>query len=127
MRTIVTGLCCLTIAASAWLGVMFVVLHRPGYERGAGMAALFILQSLLALAVTNQWLPGVWWRMAALLGAAGLTWVGVSAVVANLTGPHFEGFAVIIGVLLLLQGLFTAGSLITILFTPSSKVHQFGN
>ena len=127
MRTIVTGLCCLTIAASAWLGVMFVVLHRPGYERGAGMAALFILQSLLALAVTNQWLPGVWWRMAALLGAAGLTWAGVSAVVANLTGPHFEGFAVIIGVLLLLQGLFTAGSLITILFTPSSKVHQFGN
>ncbi len=127
MRSLVTGLCCLTIAASAWLGVMFVVLHRPGYERGAGMAALFILQSLLALAVTNQWLPGVWWRMAALLGAAGLTWVGVSAVAANLTGPRFEGFAVIIGVLLLLQGLFTAGSLITILFTPSSKVHQFGN
>ena len=62
-----------------------------------------------------------------LLGAAGLTWVGVSAVVSNLTGPHFEGFAVIIGVLLVLQGLFTAGALVTSLWTPSSKVHQFGN
>ena len=127
MRTVVTGLCCLTIAASAWLGVMFVVLHRPGYERGAGMAALFVLQSLLAMAVINQWLAGVSWRMGALLGAVGLTWAGVSAVIANITGPHFEGFAVIIGALLVLQGLFTAGSLITSLFTPSSKVHQFGN
>jgi hypothetical protein len=127
MRPLLNGLCSLTIAASVWLGVMFVVLHRPGYERGAGMAALFVLQSLLALAVTNQRLTGAWWRMAALLGAAGLTWVGVSAVVSNLTGPHFEGFAVIIGILLVLQGLFTAGALVTSLLTPSSKVHQFGN
>jgi hypothetical protein len=127
MRPLLNGLCGLTIAASVWLGVMFVVLHRAGYERGAGMAGLFVLQSLLALAVTNQWLAGVWWRAAVLLGAAGLTWVGVSAVVSNLTGPHFEGFAVIIGALLALQGLFTVGSLITSLWTPSSKVHQFGN
>jgi hypothetical protein len=53
--------------------------------------------------------------------------VGVSAVVSNLTRPHFEGFAVIIGVVLVLQGLLTAGVLVTALLTPSSKVHQFGN
>ena len=127
MRPLLNALCVLTIAASAWLGVMHVVLHRPGYERGAGMAALFILQSLVVMAVTNHRLIGAWWRMATLLGAAGMTWVGVSAVVGNLTGTHFEGFAVIIGALLVLQGIFTVGSLITRVLTPSSKVHQFGN
>jgi len=86
-----------------------------------------LLNGLLALAVTNQWLAAAWWCTAALLGAAGLTWAGVAAVARNLTGPHFEGFAVIIGVLLALQGLFTAGALVTSRFTPSSKVHQFGN
>src|SRR5882672_7906413 len=100
MRPLLNGLCLLTVAASVWLGAMFLVLQHPGYERGAGMAALFVLQSVLALAMTNQPLAGTPWRMAALPGAAGITWAGVAALISNLTGPHFEGFAVIIGVLL---------------------------
>ena len=127
MRGPLNAVCGLTIAASTWLGVMFVILHRPGYERGPAMSVLFALQSVLALAVINGWLTGVWWRGIALIGAAALAWAGTSALLANINGPHFEGYAVVIGFLLILQGLLTILQLITTLLTPSSKVHQFGN
>lgn len=127
MRTLQNGVCWLTAAASAWLGVMFVVLHRAGFEQGAGMAGLFILQSLLALAVGNGRLTAMPWRLMALAGSTGLIWAGAEALQRTVTGDHFEGYAVIIGALLLLQGTLTAASLVTGLFSSSSKVHQFGN
>jgi hypothetical protein len=127
MRAVLTAVCGLTIAASTWLGVMFIVIHRPGYERGLGVSALFVLQSLLAGAVINQWLRQPWWGVVTLVGAVALTWAGTSAVLANINGPHFEGYAVVIGALLTLQGVLTILQLITPLFSQSSKVHQFGN
>ena len=127
MRTVLNGLCWFTVAASCWLGVMFVVLQRAGYERGLALAALFVVQSLLTLAVTTGWLTAGWGRLLALTGAAGIVWAGGAAIAATLNGPHFEGYALVIGVALVVQGLLTAGQLITTHFTPSSKVHQFGN
>ena len=120
MRGLLTALCVATIAASAWLGIMFVVLHRPGFESGALMSTLFIVQSLVALAVVNGWVAARAWPFLAITGAAGLVWAGARAILVNLNGPHFEGYAVVIGILLTLQGLLT-------LITSSSKVHQFGN
>jgi hypothetical protein len=120
MRLLLNGLCAVTIAASAWLGVMFVVLQRPGFERGAAVAALFAVQSLLAIAVANGWLSGAMWRAVALAGAAGLTWAGTLALIRNLNGPHFEGYALIIGILLILQGLAT---LLTLL-VKSAPIRQ---
>ena len=69
MRTVLNAVCGLTIAASTWLGIMFVILHRPGYERGAGLSALFVLQSVLALTVSHNWLTNVGWRGLALVYA----------------------------------------------------------
>jgi len=112
VRTLLNVLCGLTIAASAWLGVMFVVLHRPGFERGAGMACLFVLQSLLAVLVANGGLSGVLWRGLALVGAVGLSVTGAFLVGRDLKGPHFEGYLLVIAVLLTLQGLTTLLSLI---------------
>jgi hypothetical protein len=106
------GLAALTIAASSWLGVMFFVLHRPGFERGAATALLFILQSLLALAVVNGWVSGTLWRVVAMIGAAMLAVAGAFAVGRTLNGPHFEGYVLVIGVLLTLQGLATLVHLI---------------
>jgi hypothetical protein len=127
MRLILNGLCWFTAAASAWLAVMFVVLRHPGFERGLGMSVMFVLQSLLALAVTNGVLSAWAWRLTTLVGAAGIIWAGGAALANTLTGPHFEGFALIIGVALFLQGVVTLEQLITSRFAPSSKVHQFGN
>ena len=114
------GGCGLTVAASAWLGLMAVVLRHPGFERVALMAGLFALQSLLVVAVTRGWLAGSAWRVLSLTGAAAMAWTGVRVVIDNLSSNHFEGYALIIGILLVLQALLTP-------LTPSSKVHQFGN
>ncbi|HXD73549.1 MAG TPA: hypothetical protein VN628_07430 [Vicinamibacterales bacterium] len=120
MRACLTGICLLTVAASGWLGVMFVALHRPGFERGVAISALFVVQSLLALAVANRWLIGRPWTFLAPAGAVGLIWAGGQAILTNLSSSHFEGYALLIGFLLTLQGILT-------LVTSSSKVHQFGN
>jgi hypothetical protein len=125
MRVVLSVLCWLTAIASLWLAVMFVVLHKPGFERGLVLAVFFVAQSLLALAVVNRRLSGAW-RLLALLGAVGIVWAGSTAIANTLTGQHFEGFVLLIGAALVLQGLLTAQQLIPILFTSSSKVHQFG-
>ena len=91
------------------------------------MSLLFVAQSLLALAVVNHWLSGAAWRVLAAAGAAGIVWAGSRATANTLNGQHFEGFALIIGAALVLQGLLTARHLITTHFTSSSKVHQLGN
>src|SRR5512143_3893743 len=98
MRRLLNGLCTATLAASAWLGLMFAVLHRPGFLGGLGISELFVLQSLLALAVVNRWLPDAGWRLLTIAGGLGLTWAGLSALNANFSRPHFEGYAVVIGV-----------------------------
>jgi hypothetical protein len=127
MRTLLNCVCTLTIAAAVWLGVMYVVLHRPGYAQGIGIACLFGLQSLLAIAVANEWVSQVGWKLLAAAGACGLAVTGVVAILRTLNAQHFEGYALIIGLLLVVQSLLITGQLITPLFTPSTKVHQFGN
>ena len=127
MRTILSLFCGFTLLASIWLAVMSVVLHHPGYERGVSLSLIFIIQSLLTMAITAGLLSALSWRLLALAGAAGIVWAGGAAAANTLNGPHFEGYALVIGVALVLQGLLTAGHLVTAHPGPSSKVHQFGN
>jgi hypothetical protein len=127
VRVILNAVCGCTAAACLWLAVMFVVLHRPGFERGLVMSLLFVGQSLFALAVLNQWISGRVWRVLALAGSAAIAWAGANAFANTLNRPHFEGFTLLIGAALALQGLLTGHQLITSRFTPSSKVHRFGN
>jgi hypothetical protein len=127
VRTLFHLICGFCVLACSWLAVMFVVLHRPGFERGAAMSTLFVLQSLLALATINRVLTSIAWRLLTLAGAAGIMWAGGAAVVQTVSSPHFEGFALVIGSALVLQGLLTATQLIPSGFSSSTKVHQFGN
>ncbi len=105
MRTLLAGACCFTIAASGWLAAMALVLRRPGYQGLVGLALLFVLQSLLTIGVIAGQLGGRVGRVVLAAGATGLVAAGGRAIAVNVTGPHFEGYAVIIGVALILQGL----------------------
>jgi hypothetical protein len=127
MRSLLIAVCGLSIAACIWLAVMFVVLHRPGYEQGAAVSAVFVMQGLLGMAVACRWLSGTAWRFAAGAGALGIASAGTFAVARTIAGPHFEGYILIIGLLLIAQSILTIAQLITSLMTSSSKVHQFGN
>lgn len=127
MRTLTNLVCAFGVLACGWLAVMFVVLHRLGFERGAAISGLFVLQSLLALAMVNHILQATAWRLVTLAGAAGIIWAGSRAVAVTLAAQHFEGYALLIGIALILQGLLTSHQLIPIRPGSSSKVHQFGN
>src|SRR5713101_2430939 len=127
MRAILAALCAITIAASCWLATMCVVLHRAGYERGVAVSVLFVLQSLLTLGVVAKIVASIWARVAAMLGAARLVWLGGAAIANNLSGPHFEGYAVVIGAVLGVQGILTLGLFAWGRLTLWAKMHQFGN
>ncbi len=107
MKTILVGLSCFTAAASCWLVVMYVLLQHPGFQWRAAMAALFVIQSALTVASLAGWVDGGWVRVLLLGGAAAVLLAGGSAVQATLTGDHFEGFALVIGLALAVQGALT--------------------
>jgi hypothetical protein len=111
VRTLLAGVCCFTIAASVWLALMALVMRRPGYQALAGVAVLFVLQSILTLGVMAGKLNRRGVRAVLAGGAAAIVATGGRALAVNITGPHFEGYAVIIGVALILQGLLTLQSL----------------
>jgi hypothetical protein len=111
VRALLAGVSCFTIAASGWLATMALVLRRPGYQALVGVVSLFVLQSLLTIGVIAGQLNGPGARVVLAAGAMGIAATGGRAIAVNLTGPHFEGYAVIVGAALVLQGLLTLWSL----------------
>lgn len=120
LKTALAAIAVFTAAASCWLFVMYFVLRHPGYQAGASIAAIFVAQSLLTLVLVASGTPAhaagrldglpavhAGLRLVVLVGACGIAWAGYSAVSATLTGDHFEGFALVIGVALVAQGLMT--------------------
>jgi hypothetical protein len=131
MRRLLTGVCCVTIAASCWLATMSLVLHRTGYRQQMGVALLFVVQSLWTLAVLAGQLPSLWSKLSRIVlvpGAVGLAATGGRAIAANLSGPHFEGYALVIGAVLILQGVLTLWPLL-VRWPPSfvAKLHRLGD
>ena len=120
VRTLLACACCFTIAASGWLAAMALVLHRPGDQALAALAVLFILQSLLTIGVITGQLTRQGARILLAAGAAGIAMYGGRAIAVNLARPHFEGYAMIIGGALALQGLLTLWSLFV------RRPHSFG-
>lgn len=115
MRSLLAGVCCVTIAASCWLATMSLVLHRTDDRQQTGVALLCVAQSLWTLAVLAGLLPSLWSKLSRLVlvpGAVGLAAAGGRAIAANLSGPHFEGYALVIGAVLILQGVLTPGPLL---------------
>ncbi len=97
--------CVATAAAACWLGIMETQLRQPAFIQRILIAVLIAAQSGVTLAVTNApSRPGI---VVAAMGACGLLALGASAVARNLTGPHFEGFAVVIGTALTVQAVLT--------------------
>ena len=130
MKRALAGLSCFTAAASCWLGVMFLILHRAGYARGFLISMLFLAQSaasLTTLAMTN---PPLWLRSLLALGACGILYSGATMMAVQLSRPafdplhpgglHFEGYALVIGFALTAQGVLTLAMLLLDLLKGSS-------
>ena len=83
------------------------ILNPPRANVRAWMlgASLFALQSLLTLAAL-AW-PSMWLRISVACGAVALGWAGYSAIHSTLASTHFEGSAVVLGGMLVLQAAVT--------------------
>ena len=105
MKAVLSTMCLFTAAAGCWLGVMELVLRHPGFPQRIVIAALIVVQSVLTLVVIRS--SHRLWRTLMSAGACGCLTLGALAIVRSVTGPHFEGFAVIIGLALIVQALLT--------------------
>jgi hypothetical protein len=107
MKTMAVGLCVLTILAVAYLSFSVLLLRPPraNYPAWFTFAALVFIQTvatLLALSVSLTWL-----RVGVLAGGAALAAAGVWMIRGTLTSTHFEGYALILGAVLVAQGTVT--------------------
>ena len=99
----------LTLVGVAYLSAMLIILRPPNakYLRWFFIAALIAGQGGLTLITMAFERANVWWRTLAMAGSMALALMGALMVRATLTGPHFEGFELILGVMLIAQGALT--------------------
>ncbi|HTP32400.1 MAG TPA: permease prefix domain 2-containing transporter [Candidatus Acidoferrales bacterium] len=95
-----------TAGAGIWLAVMENILKHAGYGVRTAVAAAIVaeaLGTLLFLVLDSRPV----FRLIVLAGAAALGALGISAIARNVSGPHFEGFVLIVGCLLVAQAVMT--------------------
>ena len=103
--------CVFVAAAGIWLAVMENILKHEGYAGRSAVAGLIVLQAIGTLAYL--WLNGrAVFRSIVATGAVLVVLFGVSAILKILRAQHFEGFVLVIGLALVLQGVLTAGVLL---------------
>ena len=117
MKSLLALFCSFTIAATLWLVAMEQILKHPGYNERSVMDACILLQAVGTLAALRRMRHPIF-RVAILTGAAALIWLGTSAAFNILRAEHFEGFALVIGLALILQGSLT----LLVLFPPRRHV-----
>ena len=110
MKTLTATLCVLTILALACLSLSVAILRPPraNYAAWAAFATLVCLQSaatLLAIRTDVGWL-----RVAVIAGGMALAAAGAWMIRGTLTSAHFEGYALILGAMLVAQGIVTVAA-----------------
>ena len=112
MRATLTAICVLTLLAVAYLSASLLILRPPRANLGVWftLAAFLVAQGALTLAAlgTRIGADGAA-RTAVLAGGAVLGVVGVWMVRDTLSSLHFEGYALVLGALLVAQGALTIG------------------
>jgi hypothetical protein len=106
MKSILLCLSFFCLAATAWLGIMESILRHPGFVPRILVALLLAAQSLATiLFLVLQGRGGM--KIPVALGGGMAAVFGISAVVSILRAAHFEGFVLVIGCALILQGALT--------------------
>jgi hypothetical protein len=109
VKTALFAMCCLTVLATGYLSFSLAILRPPraNYPEWFMMATLFVAQSVLTMAAVSAVLTGGWIRWLVLAGGIAIIWVGASWARATLASDHFEGYAVVLGSTLIIQGALT--------------------
>ena len=113
MKTALGAVCGLTVLASAYLAMSYLLLKGAADLRPLVWLALFVVPSGLTLAALAIGASGVSSRVLMLLAGAAVAWLGVWSIQRTLSGPHFEGYALVLGAIGVVQGLLTVGVFLT--------------
>jgi hypothetical protein len=107
MKTLLTVICVLTLLAVGYLSLSLIVLRPPraNYQGWFTLAALIAVQTAVTLGALT--IPHAWLRMVATAGGAALTVAGVWMVRQTLASSRFEGYALVLGAMLVMQGALT--------------------
>ena len=104
MRSLLTVVCAATLAAAGVLALSYVTLKGTadlgpltGLAVFAGLSAIGLAASLAP--------PSGPWAAASVAAGAAIAWAGWTGISHMLAGSHFEGYALVIGALGILQGI----------------------
>lgn len=104
MRASLTWMSALTALAGVWLAVMENILKHPGYAGRSAIAACIVIQGLTTV-LFLMWHGRTIFRVIVLAGAVGVAVLGAVSIIRILNAPHFEGFVLLIGAALVVQGM----------------------
>src|SRR5712692_5300313 len=109
LKTALVAVCSLSLAATGYLSLSLAILRPPraNYREWFMMATLFVAQGVFTLVAAAGAVSAGWIRWLVLAGSLAIMWVGASWAHDTLTSEHFEGYAVVLGFLLVAQGALT--------------------
>ena len=110
LKTALSAVCSFTLLATVYLSMSLIVLQPPraNVRQWSLMAALFTAAGAATLVALHVQSAGSAIRALALAGAVAIVWVGATWMYATVSGPHFEGYALVLGSALVVQGALTA-------------------
>ena len=108
MRRLLALMGGLTLAAAAFLALSYVTLKGVDDLEPVWRLALLVAPGGLTLGALAWPRPSRAVQVAAVAAGAGLIWVGWSAIDRTLAGPHFEGYALVLGAMAIAQGVLAA-------------------
>jgi hypothetical protein len=106
LRAVLALLCAFVVASGIWLALMENILRHHGYPERTAIDAAIAAQGVATLILLFIY-GGAVFRFLVAAGAAGVVLLGAAAVTRTLAGAHFEGFVLIIGLVLIAEGLLT--------------------
>src|SRR3989442_9811157 len=108
MKTALAAVCILTVLATAYLSASLVVLHPPraDYQQWAVVATLIVAQGVLTLVALFA-AGSAALRSVVLAGGLLIALLGARSIYSTGSGPHFEGYALVLGSMLIVQGVLT--------------------
>jgi hypothetical protein len=121
LRTALTAVCAFTLLAALYLSASLFVLAPPqaNYGRWVMAASVIIVAGLITLcAVAIPASRGL--RYASGAGAVVIAAIGAASVYRTISGTHFEGYALVLGSMLIVQAALSIGYALARRADPSS-------
>jgi hypothetical protein len=116
LKTALAAICLCTLAATAYLSASLLILRPPraNYQQWAMIAGVIVVQGVLTLVALWTASPR-YIRYVAAVGGLAIAALGANGVYSTVSGPHFEGYALVLGSGIVVQGLLTLAA-----FAPRS-------